>query len=290
MTQWITRLSKFLNDAEGKVFTRQDLTDLLKDQGPALDIPRSTTTARLIDMMAREGRLAEIELRREASRSSRGAIKRYAWGNASPHQIALSLRKGSYLSHSTAMFLHALTEQVPKTIYANKEQSTKPRSSTGLSQPAIDRAFKSSPRTSKNIFVSGGYRYVLLSGKQTGRLEVSGIRTATGETIEATNLERTLIDVVVRPAYAGGVYEILEAYRSAKNRLDFDILFATLVELDYVYPYHQSIAFLMERASYPEAHLSKLRELGISWNFYLDYKIEEPAFDESWKLFHPKGI
>lgn len=290
MIEWASSLSRFIESSEKTIYTRKELGQLLRDQGPALEIPRSTTTSRLIDVMAREGYLKELEMRREGSRSNRGAIKRYAWGNASPYRIALSLRKGSYLSHSTAMFLHALTDQIPKTLYVNKEQSTKPKSSTGLSQPAIDRAFKSSPRVSKNIFTSDGYRYVLLSGKQTKRLEVSEIRGATGEQLDATKLERTLIDIVVRPSYAGGVYEIIEAYRSAKDRMTVDTLLATLNELDYVYPYHQSIGFLMEHTGYPEFHLRKLRDLGIRWNFYLDYKIEDPAFNEGWRLFHPQGI
>lgn len=289
-TPWAKRLSNYLEAHEKKVYSRQELTNLLRDQRTALDIPPSVNTTRMITVLGRQGRLREIELKREGARSSRAAKKRYVWGEASPYRMALSLMRGSYLSHSTAMFLHALTEQAPKTIYVNKEQPTKPRSGTGLSQPAIDRAFKTSPRISKNIFTSGSFRYVLLSGKQTRRLEVSEIAGPTGEILEATKLERTLIDIVVRPSYAGGVFEILEAYRNATERLSVNTLLATLKQLDYVYPYHQSIGFLMERAGYTEKHLSKFLDLGIRWSFYLDYKIENPEFNGRWRLFHPKGI
>jgi len=290
MTDWISNLSNVIMDPETRVFTRQGLTRLLTDKGRDFKIPRSVTTAQFIDVMKHEGLLSEIELRREGSRTSRGAILRYTWGEASPYQIALSLRGGSYLSHSTAVFLHALTDQVPKTIYANKEQSSKPRSRTGLSQPAIDRAFKSSPRVSKHIFSSGSYRYVLLSGKQTEQLGVTVIHTAEGSAIRVAGLERTMIDIVVRPSYAGGAYELLRAYHSARDRVDFSELLATLEKLGYVYPYHQSIGFLMERAGYPATYLKKLQSMGIRWNFYLDYKLQDPAFDDKWQLFYPKGF
>ena len=287
---WVKNLSDYFEKAEGKVYSQTELTELLRTQGSVLHIPRSMTTTRMISVMTVQGRLREVVLRREAAQSDRGSKRRYVWGEASPYAIALSLRKGSYLSHSTAMFLHALTDQVPKTIYVNKEQSTKPRSGTGLSQPAIDRSFKSSPRISKNVFTSNGFRYVLLNGKQTGRLEISDTPSPTGELVDATSLERTLVDIVVRPSYAGGAFQILEAYAQARERAVVETVLTILRKLDHVYPYHQSIGFLMERGGYPEEDLKELEGLGIKWNFYLDYRLEDPEFDSRWRLFYPEGI
>jgi predicted transcriptional regulator of viral defense system len=48
-----------------------------------------------------------------------------------------------------------------------------------------------------------------LSGKNTNRLEVSQLRDPQGQLVDATKLERTLIDIAVRPAYAGGVFEVM---------------------------------------------------------------------------------
>src|SRR5882672_4945604 len=47
-------------------------------------------------------------------------------------------------------------------------------------------------------------RIVLLSGKHTGRLGVTKTLGPQGEQLELTDLERTLIDIAVRPTYAGG--------------------------------------------------------------------------------------
>jgi len=56
----------------------------------------------------------------------------------------------------------------------------------------------------------------MIAGKNTNRLGVEEIAGPASETIPVTNLERTLIDIVVRPAYAGGTSQLLKAYRTAK--------------------------------------------------------------------------
>jgi len=198
--------------------------------------------------------------------------------------------KGSYLSHASAMFLHALTDQVPKTIYVNREQSPKPQSGAPLSQASINRAFKRAPRKSTYVFTSEAARYVLLSGKNTGRLEVTPLLTPYGEPVDTTKLERTLIDIVVRPAYAGGPLEVSRAYKAAAPRIYINTLVAVLKKLDYVYPYHQAIGFLLQRSGVPEPQLEKLAALGLQWDFYLAHQLANPLYDSRWKLFYPEGL
>jgi hypothetical protein len=65
---------------------------------------------------------------------------------------------------------------------------------------------------------------------------------------------------------------------------------ATLRTLDYVYPYHQSIGFLMERAGFGATKLKRLRELGSEFDFYLGYGLKDPVLDSSWRVFHPDGF
>ncbi len=111
-----------------------------------------------------------------------------------------------------------------------------------------------------------------------------------GGLVDVTGLERTLVDIVVRPSYAGGAFQILEAYRQAKEIAAGGSLIKILKELDHVYPYHQSIGFLMERAGFPAEEVKPFEELEIKWSFYLDYRLKDPEYDSKWRLFYPKGI
>jgi predicted transcriptional regulator of viral defense system len=110
------------------------------------------------------------------------------------------------------------------------------------------------------------------------------------ERLQITDLERTLIDIVVRPAYAGGPSQVLEAYRAAKNRMSIDRLLAILAKLDYVYPYHQSIGFLMQRAGYSEKSCGKLRALGLNHDFYLAHAMQQTEYSKDWRLSYPRNL
>ncbi len=276
----------FLDGMNKHVFTEGELGVILSQNRATWKIPDYFNKSRLISFLVEAGKLSTAEIVSEHYRSA----TRYIWGTASPFAIALSLRSSAYLSHGTAVFLHGLTDQIPKVLYINKEQSTKPRPTSVLTPEALARAFSGQQRRSVYTFKYENWTIVLLSGKNTGRLEVGPIAADTGEPIEVTRLERTLIDITVRPAYAGGIYQVLEAYKAAKDRLSVNTLMATLKKLDYVYPYHQAIGFYMERAGYEESRTDRLLKLGTSLDFYLAHGIKDRDYDSKWRLFYPKGF
>src|SRR6185437_3994586 len=72
----------------------------------------------VIDLLLDETLIKRAEFKSAKYRS----IVRYVIGTPSSHQLALSLRRHSFLCHQTALVLHGL-EAPSDTIYANKEQS-----------------------------------------------------------------------------------------------------------------------------------------------------------------------
>jgi hypothetical protein len=111
-----------------------------------------------------------------------------------------------------------------------------------------------------------------------------------GPPLSVTKLERTLIDIVVRPAYVGGIFEVLDAFRKARDRVSVAVLIATLRKLDYVYPYHQALGFYLERAGVPIDRLQRLLDLGCEYDFYLGNKLSNPQFDSLWRIYYPEGL
>lgn len=270
-----------------KVYSEANIANILTEHREFWRLAKRTSTGEFISFLEKQGLLQKILLQAD---NYRRRTWRYSWGQASPFELALSISARGYLTHSTAVALHGLTNLLPKTIYLNVEQSPKPASSGTLSQASIDQAFKRKQRQSQMIYTHDDWSIIVVNGKNTRNLGVEDTIGPSQERLRVTNLERTLIDIVVRPNYSGGVFQILEAYRGAKDRLSTNRLVATLKKLQYTYPYHQAIGFLMERAGYDPKRLSLLRQIETRFDFYLAHGIEQPEYSNTWKLFYPSGL
>jgi hypothetical protein len=227
---------------------------------------------------------------------------RYTWGKVALESVLLTLKPGCHFSHFTAVQLHDLTEQDPRTVYVNHEQSPKPISQVGLNQERIDGAFRRNPRMTKSLAtVKGakrqGVRVCLLNGKHTGYLgveerEVHSLEEGVNTRLRLTDIERTLIDIAVRPFYAGGVAEVLKAYERAAERASANRLAGMLRKLAYVYPYHQAIGFYLEAAGAYDRKAIELFRGGFEYefDFYLTYGMKETEYVRSWRIHVPKGL
>ena len=267
---WINEINNILN--ENRIFWRLSLT---------------MTAVRFIDFLITKGQLKPISLV-PVNHDTR-TLERFIWRRASPFEIALSAKKDAYLCHGTAVYLHGLNEQIPYRLYLNKEQSPKPDFTGDLTQAAINRAFANKQRETSMIYRFDDAEVAMISGKNTGSLETMKLDYA-GTKLTVTSLERTLIDIAVRPAYAGGPVQVLEAYKGARDRVSVGTLVATLKRLDYTYPFHQVIGFYMERAGYPSSKYTRLRDIGLKFDFHLAHGVKDAKYVSDWRLFVPKGL
>lgn len=271
-----------------RIYWPSDISNILTEHRSFWRLAQSTTTRPFLRFLTEKTSMKKVELIPVHHGLASKAV-RYVWKEANPYEIALSLKRNAYLCYATALFLHGLTDQIPSLIFVNAEQS--PKQSSGiLTQEGIDRAFSGRQRESNFVFRYGNNNQaVLISGKNTGRLEVMQLDYS-GVKLPVTSLERTLIDIVVRPNYSGGVFQVLEAYRRAQPRISVATVVATLKKLGYVYPYHQAIGFYMQRAGYPEKLYDRLKDFGLKYNFYLTYDLREKEYVADWRLFVPKGL
>ncbi len=279
------RITDSFNGLEKHVFNRLELSRLFGELQEEWKIAKSTSFKKFIDFTTSDLSMKQIALRSETAPK----IDRFIWGKVSNFEIALAIRPKSYLSHAAAVYLHGLTEEIPKSLYVNREQSPKP-SFGSLAQERIKLAFSRPQRMSNYAYKIDQQRAVLISGKSTGQLEVGTVTGPYGEKLPVTKIERTLIDIVVRPAYAGGILQVLEAFKSARDRISVNVLTATLKKMNYIYPYHQAIGFLLERAGYDGNRLKPLRSIKIDFDFYLVHGMKNPQYNKKWRLFIPQGI
>ena len=281
----------YFNAQRPRIFTKIALEQILNEQRSFWRLAQRTTTQEFIDYLVKTSNLSEIAFNFPAR-----IDLRYVWNNAPLLEVVASLRPNAYVCHYTAMKAHGLTDQVPKSIYLNHEQAGRSATGTQLRQTAIDSAFARPQRTSNNVAPFGEYRVCLLSGQNTGnagvtKQDVPDVYSDSNAQVRITSLERTLIDIAVRPAYAGGVSEVLNAYRNAAGRVSVNKIGALLKEIGYVYPYAQSIGFYLDRTGlFSTSAVNILREFPQENDFYLTHQMGEMEYIPSWRLYVPKGF
>ncbi len=280
-------VSQYFATHSDQVYAASDLDHLFIEKHREWNLPPSMNSYTFLQMLLTRTHLSQLHLR---SRHYSSLIL-YSWeGKASPLSVALRIKKDSaFFSHGSAMWIHGLNEN-HKNIFINNEQSPKPKPSSSLSQEGINRAFQNQQRYSKLFYKYQDTKITLINGKHSGRLEVQQSHAPSGHPVEVTSLERTLVDITVRPGYSGGVPAVLQAFRLARHRISVTKLLGILRKLDYTYPYHQSIGFYLERAGYTEADQTLAKEPGVKFDFYLSHGLNNPAFDPNWRVFFPKRL
>jgi len=268
------------------IFSYNDISKILDENRRFWRLPVNLTANAFVGLL-----IDHTKLQRQEINFPREKILRFTWGEISAFSLALNLKKDSYFTHYTALFWHNLTDQVPKTIYVNYEQSKKNVKDAELAQDRIDRAFSNRPRISSNIAAFGDYKICLLNGKFTNRTGVTEIVSPENGKITVTDIERTLLDIVVRPSYSGGIHEVLNAYKKAARRVSINKLSAMLQKLNYIYPYHQAIGFYLQRAGvYREAQIRLLKKFDFEFDFYITHQMKETEYSKEWRLYYPKGF
>lgn len=281
------KIIKYIDSTEQNILSFQEVLSIMNYCKEELMLPNATTKEQFIDFLLDSNILKEYKLILDDK-----IIKKYAYDkNVSLYEIALKINKNAYLSHYTALYLNNLTNNVPKNIYINIEQSKKENICTALTQEGIDKAFQRPARITNKIYsIENAFNKIYsINGKYTGKYGVKDIQYG-GRNLSVTNIERTLIDITVRPQYAGDTLEVLNAFKMAKGKVSINRLNAILKKLNYIYPYHQAIGLYMEKAGYEEKQLSLLKKHSIEFDFYLANNIKDPAYSKEWRIYYPKEL
>lgn len=281
-----SKIARYFSESLQRVFKRSEISSIFQHHQTEWKIAVSTSLQRCLSFLKEERILVEVNVDTHQSIEVRLCGEGF-----SPLELAQSLKKRAYLTHFTAMYLHSITDSVPKRIYVNYEQQDKPRSNTKLQQDRIDWAFARDIRRGKNIVEFGNHSIYLINGMYTGRAGVITLDGPNEEPLATTSVERTLIDITVRPEYSGGVNEVLKAYELAHEIVSVNALVALLKRINYVYPYHQAIGFYLDKSGvYSNSQIDLLSEFNMEYDFYLAHKMKETDYSDRWRLFVPNGF
>lgn len=280
------QISTVLKDSYAEVFFRAheiiDIVDELKEKGILL---KTTSLEEFLSFLINENIFKEFNIK-----FPRKVYHLYTFQDKkeSDHdllKIVSHFKGDGYFSHYTAAFLHGLTENIVKTIYFSEQTSTINKSNAAnLLQKNIDSAFSKPARETKNFSHFEGQKIVLLENvfRSEGIIQIDGFNVS--------NIEKTLLDITVRPTYSGGVHEVLSIYENAHDRASVNRLRAYLKKADYIYPYHQAIGFYLERAGYAENVLRLMDNFPQKYDFYLTHNMKNKNYSERWRLYYPASL
>jgi hypothetical protein len=279
------QITEYLHKNKIGAYTSFDIEKIFNDKKEKWRIASYRTTKHFIRFLVDNNILELIKLKH----LTKGSIKQiFIIPGADRFNIAQTIKKEGYISYYSALQIHQLTLQNPKSVYISFDKYGINEKGDYLLQEAVDNAFSKPQRQTSEIYLSeiNDTRYYLIQ-KKTDSVDV-GISINNG--LRYTDLERTLIDVAIRPAYSGGVFEVLEAFINAKKSVDLDKLMNYLNQLDYIYPYHQLIGFYLEKAGYNNDLIVPFYLRKKDLKFYLTYNISKRRLDEKWNIYYPNGF
>jgi hypothetical protein len=283
---------RYFDDLPSKVLHHADLARILKEQRAFWRLTLSTNTTEFIRFLKDSGKLSVYAFPFPKPYKKKTV---YSWGPVPFYEIVLGISSKCYFSHYSAVKIHGLTDQTPKTFYINEEQRLESWLAGKLTQATIDAAFRRPVRVTRRVAETDDYRLVFLNGKNTANLgvieeEFNGAGRERIGRLRVTNVERTLIDITVRPVYSGGVSEVLKAFTLARELVSVNRIAAMLKKLEFIYPYHQAIGFYLERAGHRSSAIDLFRRFPREFDFYLEHGLKEKEYVKEWRLFIPKWL
>jgi predicted transcriptional regulator of viral defense system len=209
-----------------------------------------------------------------------------------PYEIAHALFPQEYFCNLSSIYYHSLTNQVPKAIYICT--SAKRINENTVNDNELRRAFIKPHRHTNHVYTLNDYNVIVV---ERARISGSGVveshppSTLLPNKSRVTCIERALIDAVVSPQYNGGIVSVNTYFRNARDMLDMARLIKIYRRLDFVYPYSQSIGFLLDKAGMSKHASVIYKKFPPDRSFFVDHNAKTSwVYNEKWKLYYPVGL
>ena len=248
------------------------LFDQLKEENT---IPQSMSFIRFYEFLMKMG-LDRFEITLNDRRVSRFSFDK----QVDVYRFALSLKKGSFLSMSTALNLHGYSNYRNDFVFVSCETSKKKVEHDILSQESIDNAFHKPYRRTQSVGKLNDKNIVFLTPKYTGKIAVIDAR------FPASSINRALVEMIINVQYFRTSLEIIQTFIPLKSKIDVNEVFNVVEAFDLIYPYFQCVGFYLEKIGFHREELTAFKERVINLKFYTDKYQNSYLFDSYWQMFY----
>jgi predicted nucleic-acid-binding protein len=210
-------------------------------------------------------------------------------------EVSSLLIPKSYISYFSSMYHYNLTQQLPKKIYLSVERkSNAPHNA--LKQEVINKALCKEGRLPAGVLSMLGYEIYLVHAKEANRVGIKRVLLFDKD-YRITTLERTLVDIVVRSEISGGIEEVVQAYKKAfelyRDTIFINKIIFILKKLNYIYPYHQVIGYLLSKSGFDASNIKK--EFEFKNDFFLargivNENLNDLDYNQEFRLYIPKNL
>jgi predicted transcriptional regulator of viral defense system len=213
-----------------------------------------------------------------------------------PYEIAKAMYPEAYFCNLSSIYYHALTNQIPSSVYLCHETISAKRKThkKSINNNALRSAFIKPHRYTNYVFDINWHEIVVVDRVKNsghGVVEVHTSRTVLPDHSRVTCIERALIDAVVSPHYNGGIVSVSAYFKKASRKFSISKLVDIYKQLNFIYPYSQSIGFFLDKAGMTKNALVIYKEFPPARTFFVDHEAKTSwSYDDKWKLYYPLGL
>jgi len=214
----------------------------------------------------------------------------------SPYELAKTMFPDGYFCNLSSIYYHSLTNQVPSSVYICHETISAHRKAyaSNLNSSTLRSAFIKPHRYTNYVFDFNQYEIVVVDRVKNsgyGVVELRTLKAVLPKHSRITCIERALIDAVVSPHYNGGIVSVYAFFKNARQKINISRLVEIYKQLDFIYPYSQSIGFLLDRTDMAKHASVFYREFPPAYTFFIDHDAKSSwSYDKKWKLYYPVGL
>jgi len=213
-----------------------------------------------------------------------------------PYEIAMAMFPAGYFCNLSSIYYHSLTNQIPKSIYiCNDTISARQKSRTyDLSNNKLRDAFIKPHRYTSYVFQRKNFEVIVIDkekGSRHGVIKVRAHNALCPNNSRITCIERALIDAIVSPQYNGGIVSVYTYFKNVRQKLNVQKLVDIYRQLNFVYPYSQSIGFFLERLGMKKQASVIYEAFPPKYTFYVDHNAKTSwKHNDKWNLYYPNGL